>query len=141
MAAMKTSDLPKARDGRRLVLLVDDCLDSREMYAEYLGDEFAIAQAGNGLEAIDQALALLPDVVVMDLTLPGMNGKEASVRLKRDPRTRLIPLVVVSGQEEPVEPHAKPIWDAFLSKPCRLSVLASEIRRAIDSTSSTAPNS
>jgi len=109
-----TSALPSPRE-RRLVLLVDDCAESREMYAEYLGDEFAIAQAGTGTEAIDCAVALLPDIVVMDLVLPGMTGLEASRRLKRDPRTHSIPLLVVSGQSEPevATSAPKPLWDAF----------------------------
>jgi len=116
---------------RRLVLLVDDCAENREMYAEYLGDEFAIAEAASGFEAIDQAVNLQPDLVVMDLALPGMNGVEASHRIKRDPRTRTIPVLVVSGQSEPT-PGTGPSWDAFLSKPCLPSVLAAHIRRALN---------
>src|SRR5882672_5285393 len=127
-----TSALPSPRE-RRLVLLVDDCAESREMYAEYLGEEFAIAQAGSGPEAIDCAVALHPDIVVMDLVLPGMTGLEASHRLKRDPRTHAIPLLIVSGQSETdvATTSAKPLWDAFLAKPCRPAVLAAKIRRAL----------
>ncbi len=115
---------------RRLVLLVDDCAENREMYAEYLGDEFAIAEAASGLEAIEQAVNLQPDLIVMDLTLPGMNGVEASHRIKRDPRTRTIPVLVVTGQSEPTS-STGPSWDAFLTKPCLPSVLAAHIHRAL----------
>ena len=118
---------------RRLVLLVDDCADSREMYAEYLSDEFAIVHAASGAEAIDRAVALRPDVVVMDLGLPGISGVEASHRLKRDPRTHAIPLLIVSGQAEQdvTVSSAKPVWNGFLAKPCSPALLAAFIRRAI----------
>ncbi len=129
---MTSAMTPNPRE-RILVLLVDDCTESREMYAEYLSDEFTIAQAGDGAEAIDRAVALQPDVVVMDLVLPGMTGVEASHRLKRDPRTHAIPLLIVSGQSEPElgSGTSKPLWDAFLTKPCRPALLAAQIRRTL----------
>ncbi len=68
---------------RPLVLVVDDYQDAREMYAEYLGAfGFAVAEAESGDEAVAKALELLPDAIVMDLSLPGMDGWTATRTLK-----------------------------------------------------------
>ena len=71
-----------------LILVVDDYQDAREMYAEYLQfSGFRVAEARNGNEAVEQALALKPDLILMDLSLPGMDGWEATRRLKADETT------------------------------------------------------
>ena len=58
-----------------LVLIVDDFEDNREMYAQYLRFHgYDVAEADNGQEALRQATGLHPDVIVMDLSLPGMDG-------------------------------------------------------------------
>jgi len=92
-------EVASERRDRSLVLLVDDCAENREMYAEYLADEFRIAQAGDGPEALEMVLALSPDLVVMDLMLPKMSGSEVSHRLKRDARTAHLPVLILSGQQ------------------------------------------
>ena len=62
-----------------LILVVDDYQDAREMYAEYLQfSGFRVAEARNGNEALEQAFALKPDLILMDLSLPGMDGWEAT---------------------------------------------------------------
>lgn len=81
-----------------LVLVVDDYEDAREMYAEsllVLG--YRVAEASNGMEAVEKARALGPDVILMDLSLPGIDGWEATRRLKADARTRHIPVVALTG--------------------------------------------
>ena len=68
-----------------LVLIVDDFEDNREMYAQYLRFHgYDVAEADNGQDALSQASGLRPDVIVMDLSLPGMDGWEATRRLKQD---------------------------------------------------------
>ena len=90
-AAMSTEQGP-------LILVVDDYEDAREMYAEYLRFcGFRVAEARNGNEALEQAFALVPDLILMDLSLPGMDGWEATRQLKSDERTRNIPVVALTG--------------------------------------------
>src|SRR5215510_1434755 len=80
---------------RRLVLLVDDCQDTRELYAEYLElSGFDVKEADDGIVAIDQAVRVRPDVIVMDMSLPRLDGREAARQLRSDERTRSIPLVI-----------------------------------------------
>ena len=102
------------------VLLVDDFQDNREMYAEYLSFcGFRVAEASNGHEALEKAFSLLPDVILMDLSLPGIDGWEATRRLKSDERTRRIPVVALTGHA--LAGHSKSAreagCDAFITKP------------------------
>ena len=81
-----------------LILVVDDYQDAREMYAEYLQySGFRVAEAKNGNEAVAQARSLKPDLILMDLSLPGMDGWEATRVLKADEETRHIPIVALTG--------------------------------------------
>ena len=81
-----------------LILVVDDYQDAREMYAEYLQfSGFRVAEAKNGNEAVEKAFALKPDLILMDLSLPGMDGWEATRRLKADEATKHIPVVALTG--------------------------------------------
>ena len=68
------------------------------MYAEYLQfSGFRVAEARNGNEAVTRAFKLQPDLILMDLSLPGMDGWEATRVLKADARTRHIPVVALTG--------------------------------------------
>lgn len=123
-----------ARD-RPLVLVVEDYQDAREMYAAYLQfSGFEVAEAANGIEAVERTTELLPDIVLMDLALPRMDGWEATKRLKSDPRTRHIPIVALTGHA--LAGHAEGAreagCDAFVTKPCLPDALVTEIRRLLD---------
>jgi CheY-like chemotaxis protein len=103
------------------ILVVDDFDDNRQMYAEFLGySGFKVIEASNGVEAVDKATDALPDVIVMDLSLPVLDGWEATRRLKADARTRHIPVLALTGHA--LEGHSKGAraagCDAFLVKPC-----------------------
>ena len=72
---------------RRLVLLVDDCQDTRELYAEYLElSGFDVKEADDGIVAIDEAVRVRPDIIVMDMSLPRLDGREAAQKLRADER-------------------------------------------------------
>ncbi len=117
-----------------LILVVDDYEDAREMYAEYLElSGFRTIQAGDGMEALEKASRLLPDVVLMDLSLPVMNGCEATHRLKSDPRTQHIPVVALTGHSEGEhsDEAKRAGCDAFVVKPCMPDHLVSELQRVL----------
>jgi CheY-like chemotaxis protein len=123
-----------ARD-RQLVLVVEDYQDAREMYAAYLQfSGFEVAEASNGVEAVEKATSLLPDLVLMDLALPRMDGWEATRRLKGDARTRHIPIVALTGHALAGHAHGarEAGCDAFVTKPCLPDALVAEIRRLLD---------
>jgi two-component system, cell cycle response regulator DivK len=114
-----------------LVLVVDDFDDNREMFAEFLQiSGYRVAEASTGREALDQAFALLPDVIVMDLSLPEVDGWEATRILKGDERTKHIPIIALTGHALGDHAGGKAVGcDAFLIKPCMPDTLLAEIRR------------
>lgn len=117
-----------------LILVVDDYQDAREMYAEYLQfSGFRVAEAKNGNEAVEQAFALKPDLILMDLSLPGMDGWEATRQLKSDDRTRHIPVVALTGHAlaGASEGAKKAGCDSFVTKPCLPDDLVVEVRRML----------
>lgn len=120
-----------------LILVVEDYEDAREMYAEYLRFcGFRVAEARNGNEALDQAFSLKPDLILMDLSLPGMDGWEATRQLKADERTRAIPVVALTGHAlaGASEGARRAGCDSFVTKPCLPDDLVVEVRRMLDET-------
>jgi two-component system, cell cycle response regulator DivK len=117
------------------VLLVEDDQDGRRMYAEWLtGAGFHVSQAHNGLQALERAFDSLPDVVVTDLNIPGIDGFELTRRLKQDPRTSSIPVLAVTGYAAfAADPGRarRAGCDAVLPKPCSPDDLESAIRSLI----------
>jgi CheY-like chemotaxis protein len=125
---------PRRRSPPPRVLIVDDIEDNRRIYAMFLEfSGFVVTSAANGHEALARARALRPDVIVMDLALPGLDGWETTRRLRRDRRTRDIPVIALTGHVLPgAEEEARAAGcDHFLTKPCLPEVLAAEIRRAL----------
>lgn len=98
MTATATKPAPRPP----LVLVVDDTSDTRDMYAEYLDYAGYRAQtASDGREAVRRALRTHPSVIVMDLAMPILDGWEATRILHADPRTKDIPIVVLTGHARP----------------------------------------
>jgi two-component system cell cycle response regulator DivK len=123
-----------APDGIPLVLLVEDTEDSRELYEQALSvSGFRVEVAVDGLEAIEKAKGLKPDVIVMDLSLPRLDGWDATRRIKRHPDTKDIPVIALSGHV--VEQSKQKAFAAgctgYLTKPCRPEMLVAEIRRLL----------
>jgi CheY-like chemotaxis protein len=119
------------------ILVVDDYEDNRQMYAELLAYAgYEVAEARDGAEAIAMAHSLLPDLIVMDLSLPIVDGWEATRRLKAEQRTRLIPVLALTGHApEGLAGHSESArdagCDAFLSKPCSPETLLEVIREIL----------
>jgi len=126
-------DLPRPGTRPR-VLVVDDYRDAREMYREYLhGAGFDVVEAADGAEALLRAADAGPDIILMDLALPVMDGWEATRRLKADPRTARIPVVALTGHVVFGAYHeaTRAGCDSFLTKPCLPEDLAREIHRVL----------
>ena len=117
-----------------LVLVVDDFADAREMYGEYLKFcGFRVAEAQNGVEAIEKARRLKPDLILMDLSMPVVDGWEATRRLKSDATTKGIPVVALTGHA--MAGHSESAksagCDVVITKPCLPHDLIIEIKKVI----------
>jgi CheY-like chemotaxis protein len=117
-----------------LILIVDDNVDAREMYGMYLQHEgFRWAEAVNGQDAITQTQLEQPSLILMDVTMPRMDGWEAVRILKQDQLTRNIPLIMLTAHafQEHRDRAAEVGADGFLAKPVLPDELAREIRRVL----------
>lgn len=117
-----------------LVLIVDDNLDAREMYSIYLEHSgFRAVEAADGETGIELARRDRPAVILMDATMPKLDGWEAARRLKADAATKSIPLIMLTAHafNEHRERAAEVGADAFLAKPVLPDVLATEIRKVL----------
>jgi two-component system, cell cycle response regulator DivK len=117
-----------------LVLVVDDFEDNRAMYAVYLTYcGYEVAEAADGGEAVEVARERMPDAIVMDLSLPVMDGWEATRRLKADERTRHIPIIALTGHA--LAGHSRGAreagCDAFLAKPCLPELLVDKVQELL----------
>lgn len=120
---------------RPLVLLVEDDRDGRLLLAEWLQDSaFRVEQAHNGLQALERAFDLLPDAILTDLNIPGIDGYELTRRLKSDPRTAAIPVLAVTGYAPFTQDPARADragCDAILVKPCHPDAITRTLRTLI----------
>lgn len=121
-------------DRRPLVLVVDDVPDGREICAEYLAFRgYGVATAEDGQEALDKTSSLLPDVILMDLSLPGIDGWEATRRLKQDERTKHIRVIALTAHALPsAHERARAAGcDAVVTKPVLPEDLVLEVQRQL----------
>ncbi len=114
------------------ILIVEDHPDSREILRiqiEHLGYE--VIEAKSGEEAIEKALAQNPDLIIMDLGLPGINGIEATIVLKQNPKTSQISIIAHSAwrEENRVAEALKAGMVEFLPKPTPPKVFAEVLQR------------
>lgn len=117
------------------MLLVEDDRAGRELFALGFTDAgFRVEQAHNGLQALDKAFDMCPDVIVTDLAIPGIDGLQLCKRLREDPRTRHIPIVGITGYASfAAEPDraTRAGCDAVYVKPCEPETVIAEINRLL----------
>jgi CheY-like chemotaxis protein len=116
-----------------VILVVDDTSDTRDLYSLYLTSRgFKVPTAHDGLTGIEAACRHQPDVIVMDLSMPGVDGLEATRRLKADVRTSHIPVLMLTAYPlHAVRDGALDGADAFLTKPCLPADLEQHLQRLL----------
>ncbi len=115
-----------------MVLIVDDGVEARDLYRAYLEFHgFGVETAEDGPSGIATALSTEPDAVVLDYSMPAMDGVEVLGRLKSDPRTRAIPVVMLTAVPDLVDIRARQACAAFLEKPCGPDVLVQTIAAVV----------
>ena len=116
-----------SRKHKKTVLVVDDEPTIREYLRQELESEgYHVEEAENGLDAISQAKVLMPDLVILDVMMPLMNGFDAAAVLKNDPQTMKIPIVILSIIED-LERGYRIGINRYLKKPIEADVLLNEV--------------
>ena len=123
-------------DSSKTVLLVEDNEDNRTVYRtilEHFG--YRVIEARNGEDGVRMAREDGPDLILMDISIPIIDGWEATQVLKRDPETKGIPIIALtahalaSDREKAMEVGC----DSYLAKPCEPKTVVSEVQRFIGS--------
>ena len=116
------------------ILVVDDTADTRELFTLYFQNRgFTVETASDGHAALDAAHRLLPDVIVMDVAMPGLDGISAARELKQDPHTLAIPVVILTAY--PIRAIKAGALDAstrFVMKPCAPQELEEHVWTVLD---------
>ena len=116
------------------ILCVEDNDDSQFMLHRRLTRAgFDVKLARDGMEGVEWAKTLLPDLIVMDLNLPRLNGWEATRRLKNEPATKGIPIIVLTGEaaEKSREAAVAAGCDGFQLKPIDFGALVEKIQSLV----------
>lgn len=116
------------------ILIVEDVELNRDLLGQLLEDDYALVYAEDGLAALALAARERPDLILMDLSLPKLDGFEATRRLKADPTSTAIPVIVLSahamkGDEEQARAAG---CNDFLTKPIDEDLLFAAIARQLE---------
>jgi CheY-like chemotaxis protein len=115
----------------KTILIVEDVELNRDLLVQLLEDDYRLVLAADGQAALEKALEAKPDLILMDLSLPRMDGWEATRRLKADRSLSKIPVIVLSahamrGDEERARASG---CDDFLTKPIDETLLYEKLAR------------
>jgi twitching motility two-component system response regulator PilH len=116
------------------VLVVEDSVTQREMIKDLLkGSGLNVTVASDGVEALEQVQGSAPDLVVLDIVMPRMNGYEVCRRLKSDPKTQNVPVVMCSSKGEEFDRYwgMKQGADAYIAKPFQPTELVGTVKQLL----------
>ena len=114
--------------------MVEDSVPQREMITELLrGIGLNVTVASDGMEALEQMQSQRPDMVVLDIVMPRMNGYELCRRIKADPSTQHVPVVMCSSKGEEFDRYwgMKQGADAYITKPFRPADMLSTVKQLL----------
>jgi len=127
-----TTDAPRGPQKSSKVLVVDDNAQNLELLVEYLQtmDNVQTLAAADGLEALEVVHQGQPDLILLDIMMPRMSGFEVCRKLKSDPETRDIPIIMVTALNElgDIERAVESGTDDFLSKPVNRLELVTRVK-------------
>lgn len=139
--AQLLSDLPDTvteekvpAENGETVLIIDDNPDIRSYIHQLLQHDYTVIEAADGTEGIRQAMKYVPDVIVSDVMMPGMDGVECCRRLKSEMQTCHIPVILLTAcslDEQRIEGFDSGA-DSYISKPFNSQVLVARIRNLVD---------
>ena len=137
MTTPSESTLPNGSSNgvvRPRVLIVDDERKNRQLIEVMLGDEhYELATASSGEEALARILARRPDLVLLDVMMPGMDGYQVAARLKGDPATARLPIIMLSAlSDRNSMSHGRAAGaEAFLAKPVNGGELRQQVQKLL----------
>ncbi|MBW4466797.1 MAG: response regulator [Pegethrix bostrychoides GSE-TBD4-15B] len=116
------------------ILVVEDSPAQRTMIADLLkGSGLEVTSVSDGVEALEQIQGNRPDLIVLDIVMPRMNGYEVCRRLKADPKTQHLPIVMCSSKGEEFDRYwgMKQGADAYIAKPFQPTELVGTVKQLL----------
>jgi len=118
------------------VLVVEDSVTQRQMISDLLrgsGLNASVVSVGDGVEALEQIKTQPPDIVVLDIVMPRMNGYEVCRQIKTDPNTENVPVIMCSSKGEEFDKYwgMKQGADAYIAKPFEPTELIGTIKQLL----------
>jgi two-component system alkaline phosphatase synthesis response regulator PhoP len=122
---------------KKKILVVDDVPFVRVLVKRFLGKNYRVIEAGDGAEAVDMAQDQKPDLILMDIMMPKMDGYTSCYKIKSDPSTKAIPVVMLTavGYELNVKLSKDMGADGYITKPFTSEDLHSAIDTLLTSPS------
>ena len=119
---------------KKNLLIVDDSKDIRESLVEIFSDEFEILEAENGQVAIDKVNDFLPDIILLDIVMPKMDGFQTCLRLRQNESTKQVPIIFLTTKNEPqTETFGLELGaDDFVNKPFNPDVLRARVKKRLE---------
>ncbi len=119
---------------RPKILVVDDAVSNQHLFAKVFGSEFTVELASSGMEGLALALASPPDLILLDVMMPEVDGFETCRRLKAMPQLQSVPLIFITGDSDPVNEAQGFALGAvdYIQKPFKVSVTLQRIRNLLD---------
>jgi DNA-binding response OmpR family regulator len=111
-----------------MILVCEDDASLRELICTILRDEFEVGEASDGDEAIHLAHAFRPELMVLDIMLPGRSGLEVLDDVRSSPQTAAMPVIAISAWDDVADQALEAGADAFLPKPFLPDELAARVR-------------
>lgn len=120
-------------NGRKVLVIEDNPLNAKLLRDLLRHHGFEVLEAGSAEDGLPLAVSERPALVLMDIQLPGMDGKQALKRLKADPQTQAIPVIAVTASIMPAERSEVLAagFDGFQSKPISIVAMLEEIRKVL----------
>lgn len=132
--ALEVSEVISEDEPRPIVLVIDDNQDIRSYMQSLLGMQYRVITASHGQEGIRKAMSMMPDAIVCDVMMPGMDGIECCSRLKHEVNTCHIPVMMLTAcslDEQRVQGLTEGGADAYMAKPFNADVLRAQIASLI----------
>jgi two-component system cell cycle response regulator DivK len=125
----------------KTILLIEDVEDNRDLVVQILESEYTVVEARDGQEGLDKARTVRPDLILLDLALPKMDGWEAARRLKADPSLKAIPIIALTAYAmEGDEARALEAGcNAYVAKPILPKDLRATVRGVLEQVETKSP--
>ena len=141
---MTTNETSMPQETKKRILIVDDSEDMRDLLAQILEEEesYTLQFAGDGQEALEQAKLFRPDLILLDMSMPGMSGWEVVPQLRRIPETASIPIIAVTAHVSKADQERSLALGcaAHLGKPFDVSTVLDTVTGVLEESSQNVPH-